>query len=92
MICKKCNHKLPDDSEFCQYCDVKVVDNEEIDKMLGNNDENPSAAIEACVKPKNNSKKIKNPNYQKAIRVFGDPSGIRTPDTLIKSQVLCQLS
>ena len=22
----------------------------------------------------------------------GDPSGIRTPDTLIKSQVLCQLS
>ena len=23
---------------------------------------------------------------------FGDPSGIRTPDTLIKSQVLCQLS
>ena len=24
--------------------------------------------------------------------VRGDPSGIRTPDTLIKSQVLCQLS
>ena len=24
--------------------------------------------------------------------LFGDPSGIRTPDTLIKSQVLCQLS
>ena len=23
---------------------------------------------------------------------FGEPSGIRTPDTLIKSQVLCQLS
>ena len=23
---------------------------------------------------------------------FGDPSGIRTPDTLIKSQVLCRLS
>ncbi len=23
---------------------------------------------------------------------FGDPSEIRTPDTLIKSQVLCQLS
>ena len=25
-------------------------------------------------------------------RSFGDPSGIRTQDTLIKSQVLCQLS
>ena len=25
-------------------------------------------------------------------RSFGDPSEIRTPDTLIKSQVLCQLS
>lgn len=24
--------------------------------------------------------------------LFGDPPGIRTPDTLIKSQVLCQLS
>ena len=23
---------------------------------------------------------------------LGEPSGIRTPDTLIKSQVLCQLS
>ena len=25
-------------------------------------------------------------------KIFGDPSEIRTPDTLIKSQVLCQLS
>ena len=24
MICSKCNHKLPDDSEFCQYCGSKV--------------------------------------------------------------------
>ncbi len=32
-------------------------------------------------------------DYQSSpINVFGDPSAIRTPDTLIKSQVLCQLS
>ena len=28
----------------------------------------------------------------KSEALAGDPSGIRTPDTLIKSQVLCQLS
>ncbi len=24
MICDKCNHKVPDDSEFCQYCGSKI--------------------------------------------------------------------
>lgn len=34
MICSKCNHKLPDDSEFCQYCGNKVQgDNGEINAV-----------------------------------------------------------
>lgn len=26
MTCNRCNHKLPDDSEFCQYCGNKLED------------------------------------------------------------------
>ncbi len=29
MICRKCNHTLPDDSEFCQYCGNRLVMSQE---------------------------------------------------------------
>lgn len=31
MICNNCKHKLPDDSEFCQYCGSKVEEIKTID-------------------------------------------------------------
>ena len=34
----------------------------------------------------------KNPPRQMAVRILGASSGIRTPDTLLKRQVLCLLS
>ena len=34
MICNKCNHQLPDDSEFCQYCGSKVEEAKTIDDSV----------------------------------------------------------
>lgn len=31
MVCNKCNHNLPDDSEFCQYCGNKLEITTELD-------------------------------------------------------------
>ena len=34
----------------------------------------------------------KKKDSRKAVLLFGDPSGIRTPDPLLKRQLLCRLS
>ena len=46
MICNKCNRKLPDDSEFCQYCGNKlekseVVENSSIVAFVASVDSEP---------------------------------------------------
>ena len=35
---------------------------------------------------------MKNEQVHRPVRFFGAPAGIRTPDTLLKRQVLCLLS
>lgn len=39
MICNKCNHKLPDDSEFCQYCGNKIESAEIVETFNPNTTE-----------------------------------------------------
>ena len=38
MICNNCKHKLPDDSEFCQYCGSKVEEIKTIDDSVIDSD------------------------------------------------------
>lgn len=60
MICNKCNHKLPDDSEFCQYCGNKIEsaeivetfnpDTTELIEELNNPDITSDDALSAILK------------------------------------------
>ena len=78
------------------------LDNEKNDKdyfdkinNLFNQTKNQSNVSQMLVKLENMMFLQKSKTRSNAVfkRVsFGDPSEIRTPDTLIKSQVLCQLS
>jgi hypothetical protein len=66
-------------------------DGDQLSAFLTADSEKPEAPIllpASFYDIKNKSSKL----YSFELIVSGGPSGVRTPDTLIKSQVLCQLS
>lgn len=50
MICNKCNHSLPDDSEFCQYCGNKIQGDTGEINPVSNEDFKPITAVASEVK------------------------------------------
>ena len=58
----------------------------------GSDEASPAALIRAAFNFSNPRGEIKKADTPKGICFFGDPPGIRTPDPLLKRQLLCQLS
>ena len=50
MVCSKCNHKLPNDSEFCQYCGNKIQGDTGEVNSVSNESFKPITAVASEVK------------------------------------------
>ncbi|MBR2897370.1 MAG: zinc ribbon domain-containing protein [Oscillospiraceae bacterium] len=76
MICDKCNHKLPDDSAFCQYCGNKMTPIEG-PVSAAQSAEGVFDAPDVLVSPK---KEETAPEEQPAARKTEEPSNLPTQD------------